>query len=421
MATPSLALIPCGYRASKVYSVLPTDGTGDFNFTRSGNATRVNSEGLIELVTSNVPRLNYPLLDGVVSGCPSFLLEPARTNLITYSEDFSNAYWTKSGSSVVSGFVSPKGDLSAFKLVEDTSTATHSMFKMLSGVSGTSNVISVFLKQGERRYASIVTSDTTNWNTMVVVDLQDGLITKEYNKSGFTSLNKIEKFADGWYRLSTSISGAFLGSTLYARFCAQNSATPSNPPSNSYTGDGTSGLYIWGAMLEQGSIPTSYITTQGATATRVAESCNGAGNSQIFNDSEGVLYAEFKNEDVSNYKVISISDGTANNRIFIGTRLTTGYIYYFVVSGGATQVSYITTQLASDFTKVAAKYKANDFALWINGTEVSTDSSGSTPIGLDSLQFNGGSGTLDFHGKTKQIQYFDTVLTDLQLQQLTTL
>jgi hypothetical protein len=92
MATiPSLALIPSGYKASKVYSVLPTDGTGDFTFTRSGNATRVNSEGLIELVSTNVPRLNYPLIDGVVQGCPSLLLEPQRINLVQYSEDFSNA------------------------------------------------------------------------------------------------------------------------------------------------------------------------------------------------------------------------------------------------------------------------------------------------------------------------------------------
>jgi hypothetical protein len=110
MATiPSLALLPSGYKASKVYSVLPTDGIGDFDFTRSGNATRVNSEGLIELVTTNVPRLNYPLIDGVVNGCPSLLLEPQRTNLIQYSEDFSQGYWTKDGSSVTSGFTSPDG------------------------------------------------------------------------------------------------------------------------------------------------------------------------------------------------------------------------------------------------------------------------------------------------------------------------
>jgi hypothetical protein len=85
-------------------------------FTRSGNATRINSEGLIELVSTNVPRLNYPLIDGVVQGCPSLLLEPQRINLLPYSEDFSNAEWIKgSVLTPISGFVSPKGDLSASK------------------------------------------------------------------------------------------------------------------------------------------------------------------------------------------------------------------------------------------------------------------------------------------------------------------
>ena len=112
-------------KAGKIYSLKPTDGTGDFDFTRSGSATRINKDGLIELVSSNVPRLNYPLIDGVVSGCPSLLLEPARTNLLTYSEDFSNAYWTKSNVSLTSGFISPDGTANAFKLVENNSTGAH--------------------------------------------------------------------------------------------------------------------------------------------------------------------------------------------------------------------------------------------------------------------------------------------------------
>jgi hypothetical protein len=73
---PKLALIPSGYKAGKIYSVLPTSGVGDFDFTRPGSATRINSQGLIETVASGVPRLNYPLIDGVVNGCPSHLLEP---------------------------------------------------------------------------------------------------------------------------------------------------------------------------------------------------------------------------------------------------------------------------------------------------------------------------------------------------------
>jgi hypothetical protein len=121
MATiPSLALIPSGVKASKVYSVLPTDGVGDFDFTRSGNATRVNSDGLIELVSTNVPRLNYPLIDGVVSGCPSLLLEPSRLNVATYSEDFSNGVYSKlNGTVTTNTAISPDGTQNA-----DTWTAT---------------------------------------------------------------------------------------------------------------------------------------------------------------------------------------------------------------------------------------------------------------------------------------------------------
>jgi hypothetical protein len=82
--TASLVVTPNGYKASKLYSIVPSDGTGDMTFARTGDtATRVNSSGLIESVTANKPRLDY--LD---STCPKLLLEPQRTNLLTYSSDF---------------------------------------------------------------------------------------------------------------------------------------------------------------------------------------------------------------------------------------------------------------------------------------------------------------------------------------------
>ena len=78
MAIPSLAMIPSGYKDGKVYSVLPSNGDGDFTFSRGSNATRVNKDGLIETITGDTPRLDYS--DG---SCPSLLLEPQSTNLIT--------------------------------------------------------------------------------------------------------------------------------------------------------------------------------------------------------------------------------------------------------------------------------------------------------------------------------------------------
>ena len=104
MAKPKLALIPAT-QGSKLYSVLPADGVGDFNFSRNTGATRINKDGLIETVAVGKSRLNYPLIDGVVNGCPSHLLEPARTNLLPYSEDFSQSAWTKSNSTITSNSV----------------------------------------------------------------------------------------------------------------------------------------------------------------------------------------------------------------------------------------------------------------------------------------------------------------------------
>ena len=86
MAKPKLALIPAA-QGDKFYSVLPSDGVGDFTFSRASTGTRIAPTGLIEEVPSGDSRLDYDLLNGKVVNCPHYLLEPARTNLITYSED----------------------------------------------------------------------------------------------------------------------------------------------------------------------------------------------------------------------------------------------------------------------------------------------------------------------------------------------
>jgi hypothetical protein len=139
----SLVMIPSAYKDGKLYSIKPTDGSGDFTFSRSTAATRVNADGLIESVTDNVPRLDY-----TDSSCPALKLEPQRTNLIEYSEAFDNAYWTKTGSSVVSGFASPSADspLGAFKLVEDSSSGIHRVGRLLVTLSANRTTVSVFAK-----------------------------------------------------------------------------------------------------------------------------------------------------------------------------------------------------------------------------------------------------------------------------------
>jgi hypothetical protein len=412
---PNLCLIPSGYKASKVYSVLPTDGTGDFTFSRAGalpsfNATRVNSEGLIEEVLSNVPRLNYPMIDGVVSGCPSLLLEPERTNLLLRSEAFDNAYWTKTGSSVVSGFTSPKGDLSAFKLVENTSTVAHSVFRNSSTVTLSSHSFSCFVKTNGRNVKLDFFGGTNN----ATFDLTNGTVISA-NGTGLTA--KIETLSNGWYRCS--IMQVQTSTTIFPNILCVDDSNEST-----YTGDGTSGIYIWGAQLEQGSYPTSYIPTQGSTVTRVAETCNGAGDATTFNDSEGVLFAEISALDESGgNREITLSDGTTSNRIIIQYRNNSNIRIILAKSTGDEFDTGVISFNTIENNKIAIKYKTNDFAFWVNGIEIYSDNTGNTfsASTLSTINFDGGTGSNDFYGNVKQIKYFDTALTDQELQQLTSL
>jgi hypothetical protein len=184
-------------------------------------------------------------------------------------------------------------------------------------------------------------------------------------------------------------------------------------------------IYIWGAQLEVGSYPTSYIpSNSGSSTTRSADVCNNAGTSATFNDSEGVLFAEIAaNALTSTLEMLSLSDGTYNNVVLFRYYDTSSNdIQVQVKVAGSAQASMLFTLTdATSFNKIALKYKANDFALWVNGIEVATDTSGNTFSAntLNRLSFDRGDGGNDFYGKTKQLMVFDEALSDEELSDLT--
>jgi len=418
---PSLALIPSGYKGGSpkgtLYSVLPTDGTGDFDFTRSGNATRVNSEGLIELVSTNVPRLNYPLIDGVVSGCPSLLLEPQRINLITYSEDFTQSVWSDLRVSLTSNnAISPDGTLNASELTLDATNDSHTLIhSTITGLSANANhTISVFVKSNGNDKVALRDASVGNY---ISVDLSNGSILDENNIN-----SSIEKFGNDWYRISLTFLSSSSGQIRPALYLLKDNYT-SGSPSSAYLGDGVSSVYVWGFQAEaNSSYATSYIPTSGTTATRSAETCNNAGDVNTFNDSEGVLMVEISAlaDDLTN-RFIALTDTTADNSVslFYGGG-SSNFIRCEIKSNNITQAELTTTNYQiTNYNKVAIKYKENNFALWVNGTEVSTDISGSVPIGLNDLSFDRAN-ILTFYGNVKDIQVFTTALTDAELIALTT-
>ena len=373
----SLLFIPTGYKESKIYSVFPTTGVGDFTFNRNSSATRIAKNGLITSVATDIPRLEYPMIDGVVSGCPSLLLEPQRTNLLTYSEDFSNAYWSPNSNALISlsSNLSPDGTANAYRV---------------EAVTGT-----------QVGYVGTTTIGTTVTHSIWVRRISGSTT---FNMTDVNNINTSVNITSDWQRFSITSTATSTNLRSYFKTTALGDV-----------------VEIYGAQLEEGSYPTSYIPTNGTTVTRLADTANGAGDATTFNDSEGVLMAEISAlTDDSRLREIALSDGSLSNRLELRYGAASNRIQFVARSGGVVQAS-ISNEGNNIIlnNKIVIKYKLNDFALWVNGFELGIDNSGSIPIGLSELALDDGSGINNFYGKTKQIQYFQTALTDSELEQLT--
>jgi hypothetical protein len=318
----SLVLTPTAYNNGKILSVKPNTSVGDFDFTRNSSATRTNSQGLIEDITSNLPRIDY------TGGVGHWLFEPQSTNLFLNSETLST-----------------------------------------QGVS-------------------------TNAASYTVSFYGTGSITFSGTHTG-------------------TLNGTGVSDRVSLTFTA-SSGTLTSTVSGSVTK----------AQSEASSFATSYIPTSGSTVTRLQDAASGAGSSDLINSTEGVLYAEIAAlANDNSTRVISISDGTNSNRIFIGYWTGSNEIRVLVKVGGATQVFQGSTSYdILNYNKVAFVYKENDFSLWINGSNIFNDTSGITfpAETLTQLDFDSNSSAL-FFGKTKCLAVFKEALTDAELTCLTTI
>jgi hypothetical protein len=247
----SLVITPNAFKAGKLYAVKGADLT----VVRATSATRVNANGIIETVASNVPRIDYS-----GGGCPSILVEGQRTNLQTYSEDFTNLVWAANLNASASAnlSISPDGTMSADKIIENTSNSTHYIGQTQVATIGTSYTISVFAKASERNFLFLFEDSAGGRNAYF--DLTNGVV----GNVGGLATAKIENFGNGWYKCSVT----YVSNGLLIRY---RIGTALSNGVNSYLGNGTSGLFIWGAQIEAGSYGTSYIKTTTAAVTRNAD------------------------------------------------------------------------------------------------------------------------------------------------------
>lgn len=404
---------PAAVKTSKLYSQQPHSGDGDFTATVDADGTLINKNGLIEKAKLNTPRLSYDLdADGNVSECPNLLLEPTRTNSFTYSEDFNNSYWIKENTTASNGQLSPTGSAGGKELVENTSFGRHRIRTGMFVSSYNWYSISVWAKSEDR---NIVINADFLMNAKSGFNLSTG--TTENTTSGTAT---IKPYPNGWYRCTVT-GQATISHTQQFYIQMQTGTTDAN-----YTGNGSSKVSLFGAQFESGLYATSYIPTSGTAIPRNIDYVSGAGNDALFNDSEGTLFidvAALGND--GSYRVINISDGTTSNRVLIQLGNTNNQIRFDLISGSVLQTSLSTTSYTfTDFNKIAIKYKGNDTALFVNGTQVGSTQTGKTmPTGLDRIDFTNGNlgSTYYFTGKLKQLMYFDTALSNTELQELTTI
>lgn len=391
-----LLLIPTGYKTSKVYSVFPTDGDGDFTYTRSGDASRVNPGGLIETVGTNIPRIDH-----TGGGCPTLNLEPQRTNTFTYSEEFNQSVWFKSSCTITTNqIIAPDGTLTADLA---TSTGNGGGVYRFSIWSTTQKTASIFVKKNTSSTAEIFNaSSPTN---KVVFNLDSGTITTQ----GGTMTGTIKDFGNGWYRL-TATHTAIADQTFGLKPATNQS------------------FYIWGGQLEIG-YPTSYIKTTTGIETRQKDFISGGGNANLFNSLEGTFFvqmASFLNAQ-TNSNGIELSDSSGQNRVTIQYDTTNNQIRAEIKVANVTQaLLFTTTYDVTNFNKIAITFKYNEAKLYINGNLISTDPNvnifaedtltevRSTIAGISSGAFN-------LQAKIKDLRVYDRVLTEAEAIELTTL
>tara|TARA_R100000808_G_scaffold8703_2_gene24486 strand:+ start:837 stop:2450 length:1614 start_codon:yes stop_codon:yes gene_type:complete len=368
--------------------------SGDLNFTRATTATYVNYADVINTAAQNVPRIDYTDVS-----CPHILAEPARTNICLRSAEFDNATWAKNNGGtglapVVTAetgqVTSPNGGNNADKVVFD-----------LSG--GTSSSDFSYLYQTYTQAAG-------SYSLSCYLRGADGSENISFDFGG-VEVNTVTLTTD-WVRYTFTKAVTSTGSTTI-RIGLRGGVTSTDNPT----------IYMWGCQLEKAAYATSYIPTTSTSITRNGDRFTKKGISDLINSSEGVLYIEMAAlVDAQTYRIISLSDGTEDQRVYIQYTNASQTVAGVIKRNGVTQanMSYTLTDETA-FSKIAVKWKEDDFALWVDGTERGTDSAGNTPIGLNSLQFDNGKATAAnfFYGKVRNLQLYKTALSDTQLGALT--
>jgi len=416
---PSLEIVPAKFNGNILLSQIPVNGTGDFTVSRALNtATRVNSSGNIEVVNADTPRIDYLTSSGTV-GCPALLVEPSGSNLALQSEAF-NTTWSPTNITIstnVTGTLSPAGGTTADKIIPTSGNLQHRVDQSITLTASGTYTFSVFAKADGYGFASLrigsngAAFNLSNGNTGAI-------------SAGITA--RADNYGGGWYRLS--ITGTSASGSVTFRINVESALQVAVD----FAGDGTSGILLYGAQLETGSVATSYIPTTTAAVTRNADvvSVSGAVSGSI-GQTEGTIYAEVDVKLLStNRSLFSLclnSNTTdfinfqinTSNRLFARIRNKTGSLVDVVASG-------VTT--TAGIHKLACSYSSGDITFALDGVVIGTNTNADTDfnaalnyvlLGSGPGASTGGTQSAFLNDRIRAAALYTTRLTNTQLALLT--
>jgi hypothetical protein len=335
-------------------------GQNLITFTRASTGTYVDSDGVIRSAANDIPRFDHNPLTGE---CLGLLVEEQRQNLLLRSEEFDNASWNNkvNGAVTQNSAASPSGTTTADRFVPTAMASLPFIAQSATVVSGTTYTWSVFLKADGYSWVFLDAFDGSNHRTWF--NLSTGTIGTV--EAGNTST--ITPFGNGWYRCTITRSAGGTSIPYAVAVVSGNNAL-------NITANGTSGILLWGAQLEAGAFPTSYIKTEAAAATRTADIASittAGGNVRS-------LFTSFRSPASGTRPVVSLDDNTANERIEI---LTSGTDPKLLVTDGGSAVADLDagTVTANVLARIAARFNTDDYAVSINGGTSQLDAAGALP------------------------------------------
>jgi hypothetical protein len=351
-------------------------------------------------------RLNIPRIDYTNGSCPSILVEPQRTNLALRSEEFSNATWEKGTPiTLVSNTTETTSPFGINNATKATANGTGLIHIRQTAYSATTSptTSSIFVKKANNRYVGL-----RNGGAGTLHDVFDFNTETWTNNSGSTL--SFDKLINGWYRLKSSRTNTLANTYL-------SIIIPDNTSGNETATVSNLTLYIFGAQAELNVLyATSYIPTIASSVTRNADVISKTGISSLIGQTEGTLFCDVNLNSRANFTYFAIAPNIVSASTYIGIFVTSSIIGFEVIISGVVQSGINFSNSSTGRFKIAAAYKNNDFAFYINGNLIGIDTLGNIPacseLGLNAFSQ---AQTLNYNSA----QLYKTRLTDEQLTLLT--